>query len=140
MPVQYRPSAKIGESLVSHGRMIGYLMVQPEFAMPVLRERAQSVAHDVSSLADHASYVAQNIQFLLDAALGVVGVEQNVIVKFFSVVAVVLLPPTLVAAIYGMNFDIMPELQWRSGCPLALMVMLASAILPNLWVRRRGWL
>ncbi|MGS4948286.1 CorA family divalent cation transporter [Meridianimarinicoccus sp. RP-17] len=72
--------------------------------------------------------------------LGLVGVEQNAIVKFFSIVAVVLLPPTLVTGIYGMNFHVMPELRWAYGYPTAILVMLASAILPYLWCRSRGWL
>lgn len=136
----HRRTAKARESLVSLGRMIGYLMVQPEFQGAEIGPRAKSVASDIVSLSDHASFVAQNIQFVLDAALGMVGIEQNAIVKFFSIVAVVLLPPTLIAGIYGMNFTAMPELSWPWGYPLALLAMTSSAILPYLWCRRRGWL
>lgn len=136
----HRRTAKARESLVSLGRMIGFLMAQPEFKGAEVRSRAKSIARDIVSLSDHASFVAQNIQFVLDAALGMVGVEQNAIVKFFSVVAVVLLPPSLIAGIYGMNFEIMPELTWDFGYPLAIGLMIASAILPYLWCRRRGWL
>jgi magnesium transporter len=77
---------------------------------------------------------------LLDASLGLVSIEQNQIIKLFSVVAVVLLPPTLVASIYGMNFRFMPELDWAFGYPLALLVMVLSAVLPFLYFRRKGWL
>lgn len=135
-----RRTAKVRESLVSLGHMIRFLLAQPEMRGGSVRARAESVAGDIASLSDHASFVTQNIQFVLDAALGLVGVEQNAIVKFFSIVAVVLLPPTLVAGIYGMNFHVMPELDWRWGYPFAILLMLASAILPYLWCRARGWL
>ena len=81
-----------------------------------------------------------HIAFLLDAALGLINIEQNGIIKFFSVVAVVFMPPTLVASIYGMNFDVMPELHWMAGYPMALVMMPVAAVLPVLWFKRRGWL
>jgi magnesium transporter len=80
------------------------------------------------------------VTFLLDAALGLINIEQNGIIKFFSVVAVVFMPPTLIASIYGMNFDVLPELHWRAGYPMALGMMVVAAILPVLWFKRRGWL
>jgi magnesium transporter len=80
------------------------------------------------------------VAFLLDAALGLINIEQNGIIKFFSVVAVVFMPPTLVASIYGMNFDVMPELHWVFGYPVAVVAMLVAGILPVLWFKRRGWL
>ena len=97
-------------------------------------------ARDLGSLGDHAGYLSSNITFLLDAALGLINIEQNGIIKFFSVVAVVFMPPTLIASIYGMNFDILPELHWRTGYPMALGMMVVAAILPVLWFKRRGWL
>jgi len=136
----HRRVAKVRESLVSLGRMTGYLLNQSEFEDPEFRERAQSMSRDIMSVTDHATFVAQNIQFVLDTLLGVISVEQNAVVKFFSIVAVVLLPPTLIAAIYGMNFETMPELTWTWGYPAALAAMLASAVLPYLWCRKRGWL
>ena len=78
--------------------------------------------------------------FLLDATLGLINLEQNQIIKIFSVAAVVFLPPTLVASIYGMNFEYMPELKWLLGYPWALGLMLFSAVLPYLYFKRRGWL
>ena len=78
--------------------------------------------------------------FLLDAALGLINIEQNAIIKIFSVVAVVFLPPTLIASVYGMNFAFMPELHWVFGYPLALALMVGSALAPLLYFRRRGWL
>jgi magnesium transporter len=95
---------------------------------------------DVVSLSDHASYLTNKITFLLDAMLGVVNIQQNNIIKIFSVAAVVLMPPTLVASIYGMNFKHMPELDWHFGYPLALIVMIAAAVLPYLYFKWRKWL
>jgi magnesium transporter len=97
------------------------------------------LARDVVSLMEHADYDARKVNFLLDATLGQINIEQNRIIKLFSVVSVVLMPPTLVGTIYGMNFANMPELSWDFGYPLALVAMLASAILPYLYFKRRGW-
>jgi magnesium transporter len=80
------------------------------------------------------------LNFLLDATLGLINLQQNQIIKIFSVAAVVFLPPTLVASIYGMNFDMMPELKWMLGYPWALGLMALSAILPYLFFKRRGWI
>ena len=78
--------------------------------------------------------------FLLDATLGMINIEQNNIIKIFSIAAVVLLPPTLVASAYGMNFEFMPELKWVFGYPFALLLMVVSAVLPYLYFKRKGWL
>jgi magnesium transporter len=91
-------------------------------------------------LTDHASYLSNKITFLLDAMLGVVNLQQNAIIKIFSVAAVVLMPPTLVASIYGMNFKHMPELDWPFGYPLALLVMVLAAMLPYMYFKWRKWL
>ena len=80
---------------------------------------------DIRSLTDHASYVASTTVFLLDATLGLINIEQNAIIKIVSVVSVLIMPPTLVASIYGMNFRFMPELDWPFGYPLALAAMVA---------------
>ena len=98
------------------------------------------MSRDVRSLTEHASFLSSKINFLLDATLGMINIEQNAIIKIFSVVAVVFLPPTLIASIYGMNFEFMPELHWALGYPLALALMLGSAIAPYLYFKRRGWL
>ncbi|ODT05530.1 MAG: magnesium and cobalt transport protein CorA [Mesorhizobium sp. SCN 65-20] len=104
------------------------------------KARVKTLSRDVTSLTDHASFLSQKITFLLDATLGMINIEQNGIIKIVSVAAVVFLPPTLVASIYGMNFDGMPELRWMLGYPMALGLMVVSAILPFWWFRRRGWL
>ena len=86
------------------------------------------------------SYLSNKIVFLLDATLGMINIQQNDIIKIFSIAAVVFLPPTLVASIYGMNFDIMPELKWAFGYPMALVGMVISAIVPYYFFRWKGWL
>ena len=104
------------------------------------RDHFHSLSVDVDSLIDHSGFLSNNITFLLDASLGLISVEQNAILKIFSVASVILLPPTLVGAIYGMNFEHMPELKWVFGYPMALIIMLLSAILPYAYFRRKGWL
>ena len=103
-------------------------------------ESLRSQQRDVQSLTDHCSYQSGNITFLLDAALGLINIEQNAIFKIFSVFSVMFLPPTLVAGIYGMNFAHMPELNWLHGYPFALALMVVAAAGPLLWFKRRGWL
>ena len=95
---------------------------------------------DVRSLSDYASFLADKITFLLDATLGLINIEQNTIIKIFSVAAVVFMPPTLIASIYGMNFAHMPELHWRFGYPMALLLLVASALVTYGLFKRRGWL
>ncbi len=135
-------NAKIRESLVSLERIAG-AMAQHLDAAKAPREhraRAETLIRDVRSLSDHAAFQASRVTFLLDATLGLVGIEQNGIIKIFSVAAVVFLPPTLIASIYGMNFALMPELGWPLGYPVALVLMVLSAVLPYLFFKRRGWL
>jgi magnesium transporter len=105
-----------------------------------LQARIRTAARDVHSLTDHVSFLANKIVFLLDATLGMINIQQNDIIKIFSIAAVVFLPPTLVASIYGMNFHHMPELDWHYGYPLAVLLMIASAVLPYLFFKRKGWL
>ncbi|TIU17101.1 MAG: magnesium transporter, partial [Mesorhizobium sp.] len=105
-----------------------------------IRQRIKLVQRDATFLSDHATFLSNKINFLLDATLGLINLEQNQIIKIFSVAAVVFLPPTLVASIYGMNFDAMPELKWLLGYPFALGLMVLSAVVPYLFFKRRGWL
>ena len=95
---------------------------------------------DIRSLADHASYISNTTTFLLDALLGLINIEQNAIIRIVSVLSVLIMPPTLVASIYGMNFHLMPELSWTFGYPMALAAMVLAAALPYWYFRRRGWL
>ncbi len=126
-------------SAVSLTRALGFL----SYASPKkdgLNEHIKSLTRDLASLSDHATYLSGNITFLLDATLGLINVEQNVVLKIFTVVATVLMPPTLIAGIYGMNFKILPELNWHYGYAYALVFMLLSAVLPYVWFRRKGWM
>ena len=100
----------------------------------------KTLEHYLESLSDHSSFVSQKVTFLLDATLGMINIEQSNIIKIFSIAAGVFLPPTLIASIYGMNFSFMPELRWTYGYPFAGVLMLASALLPFWYFKRRGWL
>ena len=86
------------------------------------------------------TFLSSKVNFLLDATLGLINLQQSQIIKIFSVAAVVFLPPTLIASIYGMNFEYMPELKWLAGYPVALLMMLSSAVLPYWFFKQRGWL
>jgi len=135
-------TSKVRESQVSVGRLLLFLANEADtMKWPKdIRTQLQSMLRDVGSLSDHATYLTNKITFLLDAMLGVVNIQQNNIIKIFSVAAVVLMPPTLVASIYGMNFRHMPELDWIGGYPFALILMLFAAALPYLYFKWRKWL
>ena len=107
---------------------------------PEVKLRFQTLMRDVRSLTEHATFLANRVNFLLEGTLGLTNIEQNKIIKIFSVAAVALMPPTLIASIYGMNFKFMPELTWSFGYPLAITMMIASETLPFLYFRRKGWL
>jgi magnesium transporter len=127
-------------SLVSLARLFSFAALAPEIsADPECAAHLHALQRDGQSLTEHAGSQSGQIAFLLDAALGLINIEQNGIIKFFSVAAVILMPPTLVASVYGMNFKHMPELDFPFGYPMALSLMLISAILPILWFKRRGW-
>src|SRR5215212_7742040 len=135
-------TSKVRESLVSIGRVVTFLSAVMEGVKwsKDMREQLKTMQRDVGSLTDHASYLSNKITFVLDAMLGVVNLEQNNIIKLFSVMAVVLMPPTLIASIYGMNFKIMPELDWPHGYPFALFAMLLAAAGPYLFFKWKKWL
>jgi len=135
-------TSKTRESLVSIGRLVLFFANDADNLRLGKDQRAQvrSMARDVQSLTDHASFLINKIQFLLDAVVGMVSLEQNNVIKIFSVVAVVMMPPTLIASIYGMNFKHMPELEWILGYPLALILMVAAAVAPLVYFRWRRWL
>jgi len=133
--------SKIRESLIGFGRLLAYLEASP---MVVAEEAShvtwlKSLERDVESLNDHVSYLTERTVFLLDTVVGLVSVEQNSIIKIFSVAAVAFMPPTLVASIYGMNFETMPELKWLLGYPMAIGLMVLAAVLPLIYFRTRGW-
>jgi magnesium transporter len=138
-------TSKMRESLVSIGRMVAFMQALLEQMRQTketkdLRARVRILQRDIQSLTDHSSFLSSKISFLLDAVLGLSAIEQNAIIKIFSVASVVFLPPTLVASAYGMNFRHMPELDWNFGYPLAIGLMILSAVLPFLYFRHKGWL
>jgi magnesium transporter len=135
-------TSKIRECLVSQGRLLLFLANEVDGMRWPKEMRAQlkTMQRDVQSLSDHASYLSGKFTFLLDALLGVVTLEQNNVIKIFSIAAVVLLPPTLVATVYGMNFKNMPELEWQYGYPLALTMMVIAAIVPYMIFKWKKWL
>ena len=134
--------SKSRESLVSLNRLVLFFTNEAEVVGLAKDQRVhlKSVARDISSLTDHAHFLANKITFLLDATLGMVSLEQNNVIKLFSVMAVVLLPPTLIASIYGMNFEHMPELKHVYGYPLALIAMVLAAVGPYLFFKWKRWL
>ncbi|HXH44271.1 MAG TPA: magnesium transporter CorA family protein [Bradyrhizobium sp.] len=135
-------TSKVRESLVSIGRVVTFLSAVVEGVKwsKDMREQLKTMQRDVASLTDHASYLSNKITFVLDAMLGVVNLEQNNIIKLFSVMAVVLMPPTLIASVYGMNFKVMPELEWVHGYPMALVMMLIAAVVPYWIFKWKKWL
>ena len=135
-------TSKVRESLVSIGRLLLFLANEAEGMRWAKDTRTQlkSMQRDVGSLSDHATYLSNKATFLLDAMLGVVSIQQNNIIKIFSVAAVVFMPPTLIASIYGMNFKHMPELDWAYGYPLAICLMVLAAVGPYFIFKWKKWL
>lgn len=134
-------TTRTSETLLGLNRILAF--VGAEKANAVRKENQpliKTLVRDVRSLVDHANFLNSKAQFLLDAVLGVINVEQNAIIKTFTVASVALMPPTLIASIYGMNYEHMPELKWEYGYPLAILLMIGSAILPVWYFRRKGWL
>jgi magnesium transporter len=135
-------AAHVNDSLVSLERLFVFLTA----AAPARvggkdgKARLKTLGRDTRFLSEHAASLSAKLNFLLDATLGMISIEQNAIIKIFSVAAVIFLPPTLVGTVYGMNFDVMPELHWVFGYPFALAAMVLSAVV-SYWVfKSRGWL
>ncbi|MCF6561188.1 hypothetical protein IHV71_24275, partial [Escherichia coli] len=120
--------------------LVAFSMQCSHIAVGENHDRLKAQSRDIVGLNDQANYLGNKVTFLLDAVLGLISIEQNAIIKIFSVAAVMFLPPTLIASVYGMNFHHMPELSWYYGYPLALAAMLCSALLPYLYFKRRKWL
>lgn len=138
-------NAKVNESLGTLVRLLGYLTVDKENHATMrmaqaTRTQAKTALQDIRSLREVAATQADKIRFLLDATLGVINIRQSDVIKIFSVVAFVFLPPTLIASIYGMNFEYMPELSWTWGYPMALGLMVVSALVPWMIFRWKKWL
>jgi magnesium transporter len=133
--------SQLGESLFSSSRLIAFYRLHVgDSKQGVVKGSLKAMERDVRSLGEHQARLLGDIAFLLDATLGLINIEQNAIIKVFSIAAVLFLPPTLVGTVYGMNFENMPELGWPFGYPMALGMMIVSAIIPYAWFKFRDWL
>lgn len=133
-------TSRIGETLLGLSRMAPFVtQTGAEMLSPEARGKLKSLARDVASLSDYERHLSDKIQFLLDASLGMINVDQNDIFKILTLVSVVGIPPTLIASMYGMNFKDMPELSWTYGYPYGLAVIVLSALIPLAWFKWRGW-
>jgi magnesium transporter len=132
-------NGRIRRNLMDTRRAISFLMRRRLLSADQIEE-ARQILRDIESLDGHTSFLFEKINFLMDATVGFININQNKIIKIFSVASVALLPPTLIASIYGMNFEFMPELKWGLGYPFALGIMVASIIAPFWFFRRKGWL
>jgi magnesium transporter len=133
--------AKARESLASLSRLLAFVVDQPTPNVPQnIRNRLRTTSKDVVAMSDHASFLGTNLNFILDATLGLINIDQNNILKIFSVMTVVLLPPSVIGAIFGMNFVHIPTSQQSWGFSVALGLMVLSAVVPYLVFKRRGWL
>jgi magnesium transporter len=133
-------AARIDESLLGLSRLTPYVAQgMGDAASQPARGKLKSLGRDISSLAEYEERLSEKTQFLLDASLGLISVDQNDIFKILTLVSVVGIPPTLVASMYGMNFKNMPELEWAYGYPYGLAMIVLSAFIPLAWFKWRGW-
>lgn len=133
--------SQLGESLFSSTRLLAFYRLHAnEPRQGAAKGLLKALERDVRSLGEHQARLLGDIAFLLDATLGLINIEQNAIIKVFSIAVVLFLPPTLVGTVYGMNFESMPELSWSFGYPMALGMMVISAIIPYAWFKFRDWL
>ena len=134
-------TSKMRESLLTINRMLTFLnQATDNKAQKDVHGHIKTLTRDVMSLQDHSTFLANKLSYLQDATLGLINNEQNNIIKIVSVAALVFLPPTLFASIWGMNFEHMPELSWLWGYPISIVVIIIAAILPYIYFKRRGWL
>lgn len=135
-------TSRMQDSLLSLGRLLTFLgqANEAQRASKDFRQRVKTLNRDVHALQEHSAVLAHKGNFLLDATLGLINIKQTNIIKIFSVASVALMPPTLLASIWGMNFRHMPDLESEWGYPVALLAMVVSSILPYLYFKRRGWM
>lgn len=133
--------AKARESLITFNRLVSYFRQSEKAALEVNHElHLATLATDIQALSDHVGFLSNQVNFLLNATLGMININQTNIIKILSVAAVVFLPPTVVASIYGMNFQFMPELKWHYGFPLAVSAMFLSALIPYQFFKWKKWM
>lgn len=132
-------NGKIRLSLMDKQRVLAFLL-RSRALNPTHTQHLREILRDIQSLLAHSAFLFEKVDFLMEAARGFINIEQNQIIKIFSIAAVVFLPPTLIASIYGMNFNLMPELNWSLGYPFAISLMIASGVAPYWYFKRKGWL
>lgn len=132
-------NGRIRRNVLDTRRAVSFL-IRGKFLSKDQMEDARQILRDIESLDGHTAFLFDKINFLMDATVGFININQNKIVKIFSVASVALLPPTLIASIYGMNFRRLPELEWQYGYPFSLSLMLVSVLVPFWFFRRKGWL
>ncbi len=134
-------TSRVRDELLGVGRIATFVTESGlRGAPPVNAGRMKAVRADIASLTDYETRLSGNVQFVLDASLGFINIEQNEIVKTLTIASVVGIPPVLIAGIYGMNFHVMPELSWPLGYPMALVVIVVSGAIPLIWFKKRGWM
>jgi len=132
-------NGRIRRNMLDTQRAVSFLIRRKLLSATQL-EDAHQILRDIESLNSHTAFLFDKINFLMDATVGFININQNKVIKIFSVASVALMPPTLIASIYGMNFSYIPELQWMLGYPFALGLMAVSVLIPYLYFKRKGWL
>lgn len=132
-------NGRIRRNVMDTRRALSFLM-RSKLLSDEQQEEARQILRDIDSLENHTAFLFDKINFLMDATVGFINLNQSKIIKIFSVVSVALMPPTLLASIWGMNYRFMPELQWELGYPMAIGIMMISAIIPLWYFRRKGWM
>ncbi|MNS88178.1 Magnesium transport protein CorA [compost metagenome] len=132
-------NGRIRRNVMDTRRAVSFLM-RSQLLSAEQQDEARQILRDIDSIENHTAFLFDKINFLMDATVGFININQNKIIKLFSVVSVALMPPTLIASIYGMNFKLMPELDWAAGYPWAIALMAVSAAIPLIYFRRKGWL
>ena len=132
-------NGRIRRNVMDTRRAVSFLM-RSKMLNAEQFEEARQILRDIESLDSHTAFLFDKINFLMDATVGFININQNKIIKIFSVASVALLPPTLIASVYGMNFKFMPELEWEFGYGYVVGLMILSAVGPMLYFRKRGWL
>ncbi|ABF09924.1 magnesium transporter [Cupriavidus metallidurans] len=132
-------NGRIRRNVMDTRRAVSFLM-RSQLLSAEQQDEARQILRDIDSIENHTAFLFDKINFLMDATVGFININQNKIIKLFSVVSVALMPPTLIASIYGMNFKVMPELDWAAGYPWAIALMAVSAAIPLVYFRRKGWL
>ncbi len=136
----YDAISYLRDSQLGVARIAPYAATSVDWIPKPVRDRLKSIQKDVSSLNEFSTHLTDKVQFLLDSTLGFINIAQNSLIKVLTIVSIMGIPPTLIAGIYGMNFKIIPELDWTYGYAYAWAVMIVSAVAPLIWFRKKGWI